>query len=78
MVAVKRLIVVICHEKRRLVSLQQALFPDVGIGVVNESARLYVSVCVYVKVVPSSCDTAVNEFAVILKIYGKYRLCRRS
>ena len=70
MVAVKRLIVVICHKQRRLEGLQQTLISDVGIGVVNEGARLNIAVGVDMKVIPSARYAAVNELAVILKIYG--------
>ena len=75
MVAVKRLIVVICHKQRRLEGLQQTLISDVGIGVVNEGARLDIAVGVDMKIIPSARYAAVDELAVVLKIYGEYRLC---
>lgn len=39
-IVVPRLIIMISHEQRRLVSLKQALFPDIGIRVVDERAFL--------------------------------------
>ena len=52
-VARERLMAVILHEQRRLVRLKQRLFMYVGVGVVNERARLYIAIGVYVQVNPN-------------------------
>ena len=67
-ILVKWLAVVISHKDRRMQNLQQLLFFDVGIGIVDEYARLRISVCVDMEVVPATSDTAAHIFAVVLEV----------
>lgn len=48
------------HEQGRQICLQQGLFPDVGIGVVDEGAGFNGSVGVDVQVIAAAGDTALH------------------
>lgn len=50
MVFIERLTIVVCHEQGRAQCFQQSLFPDVGIGIMNEHAGIAVTVGVDVEV----------------------------
>ena len=69
MVAVEGLVVVIGHEQRGAQRLEQRLFADVGIRVVDKSAGLYVAARADVQLAPSAGDAAADEFAVVLEVY---------
>ena len=74
-VAVEGLMAVIGHEQRRLKGLQQGLFTDVGVRVMDEGAGLYVAVGVDVEIVAPACDAAAYVLAVVLEVDGEDRLC---
>ena len=50
MVFIERLTVVVCHKDGRLQALEQGLFTDIGIGVVDEHAWVAVTVGIDVQV----------------------------
>ena len=58
MVLVERLTVVVRHKQRRTQYFKQRFFPDVGIGIVYENARIGIAVGVYVEISSAARDTA--------------------
>ena len=76
MVLVEGLPVVVRHKQRRTQYFKQRFFPDVGIGIVYENARIGIAVGVYVEIPSPTRDTAADIFAVVLEIHRKHRLCR--
>ena len=69
-IAVERLTLVISHEQRALEHLQNGVVMDVGVGEVDEHARLRITVGVDVEVVAASCNTSADEFTVVLEVHG--------
>lgn len=60
-VVVERLVVMVGHEQRALIRLQQCLLTDVGIAVMDEGAGLDIAAGVDVQVAPSARDAAVDN-----------------
>jgi hypothetical protein len=69
MVLVEGLAVVISHEQRTVQNFQNALVVDIGIGVVDEHARLCVTGRVDVEVVASAGNAAAHKLAIVLEIH---------
>lgn len=61
-VLVERLAIVVRHEERRLQDFEQCFFANVGIGIVDEYARVGVAVCVDVQVAESGAQSRIFEF----------------
>ena len=70
-ILVERLVIVIGHEQGRLIGFQKGLFPDVGVGIVDEGAGLDVAVGVDVQVAATAGDAAVDGLAVVLEVDGE-------
>ena len=66
MVVIKGLTIVICHENGGFQRFQQGHIPDVGVGIVDEHAGIYIAVCIDVEIPPTACNAAAYKFAVIL------------
>lgn len=66
MVVVKGLTIVICHENGGFQRFQQDHIPDVGVGIVDEHAGIYIAICIDVEIPPTTCNAAAYKFAVIL------------
>jgi len=62
---------VVGHEQRRLQRLQQGLFPDVAVAVVDKGAWLHIAVGVDVQIPPAARDAAVGVFTVVPEVQGK-------
>ena len=61
-VLVERLAIAVRHEERRLQDFEQCFFANVGIGIVDEYARVGVAVCVDVQVAESGAQSRIFEF----------------
>ena len=55
--------------------LQQGLFTDVGVRVMDKSARLNVTIGIDMQIVAATSNTAVYKFRIILKVNCENRLC---
>ena len=73
-VGVPRVVLAIGLEDRLLQALEQRLVLDVGVGIVDEDARLHVSPGVDVAKDAPSRYTAADILAVVLEVHGKDRL----
>lgn len=62
------------HEQRRLIGLQQRLFADVRIGIVDEGTGLHVAVGVDVRVAAATGDAATHRIAIVPKVHGEQGL----
>ena len=62
-IIIKGLTVVIGHKQRRLICFQQGLFTDVGVRVMDKSARLNVTIGIDMQIVAATSNTAVYKFA---------------
>ena len=74
-IIIKGLTVVIGHKQRRLICFQQGLFTDVGVRVMDKSARLNVTIGIDMQIVAATSNTAVYKFRIILKVNCENRLC---
>ena len=64
----------VSHEQRRTVRFQKGLFPDIGIRIMDERARLNIPVCVDMAVTPAPGNAASHIFSVIPEVHCKNRL----
>ena len=67
-VGVERLVSLIALEQRALVALEQGLLADVGVGVVDERARLHVAGGVDVHVATGAGNAATRVLAVVPEV----------
>ena len=70
-VLVEGLVVMVGHEHGGLQALQQALLPDVGVGIVDEHAGVHVAVGVDVQVAAAAGDAPAHILGVVLEVHGK-------
>ena len=75
MVFVKGLACPVRHKEGGLICLQQCLFPNIGVRIVNECAGLNIAVCIDVEIIPPAGNTAFHIFAVIPEVQSENGLC---
>ena len=68
MVVVEGLSLMIFLKQRLLQTFQQTLFMDICVGIMDEYAGLHISGRIDMCVLPPSCNTSVDVFAVILEV----------
>ena len=64
----------ICHKDRALQCFQQCVIINVGIGIMDKYARVYVTVCIDMEITSSTSNTSTYIFCIILEIHTENRL----
>ncbi len=70
-IVVEGLAVVVGHEQGALIGVQQPVFPDIGIRIVDEGAGLDIPVGVDVEIALAPGDAAPHELTVVLEVKEK-------
>ena len=66
----------ICHENRALQCIQQTLFVDICIRIMNKYTRIHITICIDMQITSSTSDTSANILRIILEIHAEDCLCR--
>lgn len=68
---IKRLSIMICHENRALQCIQQTLFVDICIRIMNKYTRIHITICIDMQITSSTSDTSANILRIILEIHAE-------
>ena len=69
MIIIKWLPVSVCHKEWLFESFQERNFPDICRRVMNKYTWFYISICIDMAIISSSCDTSSDKLSIILEIH---------